>query len=454
MAGFLTKAYEIFDCGNFSDCCGWGPKGETIVVKRIEDFSRNVLPRYFKHSNFQSFVRQLNMYDFHKTAQDPSNGEFSHQYFRKGRPELMENIRRKANYRDPKNKSKEVKEKRVVFGSGPKVEELDANSSVIYTDSISAESDKVLAELVQQRMIRMDMEKRLEELERRNSATEAAQRAAEGENYFLKRMVNETKQAQFVLQDKMERVMRGIYTAYANGSLNELPPGNRMISDRAAKNLTGMGSSFHDVCGFLQLESPVCRNGQPTPRYGPQTTQALNSLISPPSTATAGGAKGEQYMFDAFAGSVQAPLGLPANAVMPLVELPETPALGHEEVGSSSSGGGGGRTSKRKVTEISDTSSPTLTQTQAEGLTLNVVKEDLSYGDFLKKARVNADSVTMTAREASEKRKPAAAGTPVEVPSSAVFSSLKKHQDATLVRLDSLESTLESFLDMADDEVV
>jgi hypothetical protein len=403
------------------------------------------------------------MYDFHKTAQDPSNGEFSHQYFRKGRPELMEHIRRKANYRDPKSKSKEVKEKRVVFGSGPKsTEEHDANASVVYTDTISAESDKVLAELVHQRMIRMDMEKRLEELERRNAATEVAQRAVEGENYFLKRMVNETKQAQFVLQDKLERVMRGIYTAYANGSLNELPPGNSMISDRAAKSLTGMGSSFHDVCGFLQLESPVCRNGQPTPRYGPQTTQALNSLISPPSTATAGGAKGEQYRFDAFANSVQAPLGLPANAIMPLVELPETPALG-DEVGSSSSsggssGGGESRISKRKVTEISDTSSPTLTQTQAEGLTLNVVKEtDLSYGDFLKKARVNADAVTMTAREASEKRKQTAhgaAGTPVEVPSSAVFSSLKKHQDATLARLDSLESTLESFLDLADDEVV
>eukprot|EP00428_Durinskia_dybowskii_P081129 CAMPEP_0170433518 /NCGR_PEP_ID=MMETSP0117_2-20130122/42547_1 /TAXON_ID=400756 /ORGANISM="Durinskia baltica, Strain CSIRO CS-38" /LENGTH=716 /DNA_ID=CAMNT_0010693285 /DNA_START=37 /DNA_END=2187 /DNA_ORIENTATION=- len=95
--GFLTRTFEIFSSPEYSDCCGWGPNGDTIVIKKIEQFAKEIVPKYFKHSNFQSFVRQLNMYDFHKTVQDPSHGEFAHEYFKKGQPELLIHIKRKAN---------------------------------------------------------------------------------------------------------------------------------------------------------------------------------------------------------------------------------------------------------------------------------------------------------------------------------------------------------------------
>jgi heat shock transcription factor len=62
--GFLTKTYEIFNTPEYIDCCGWGNDGSTIVIKKIEQFSKSVLPKYFKHSNFQSFVRQLNMVSY------------------------------------------------------------------------------------------------------------------------------------------------------------------------------------------------------------------------------------------------------------------------------------------------------------------------------------------------------------------------------------------------------
>lgn len=37
----------------------WSDTGTTFSVFNPQEFSRTVLPQYFKHSNFQSFVRQV-----------------------------------------------------------------------------------------------------------------------------------------------------------------------------------------------------------------------------------------------------------------------------------------------------------------------------------------------------------------------------------------------------------
>ncbi|KAF7728993.1 hypothetical protein EC973_005024 [Apophysomyces ossiformis] len=83
----------------------WTYSGTSFIVCNITEFSRDVLPKHFKHNNFSSFVRQLNMYGFHKVNKSPRGHrtlaenqiwEFSHPKFSRGRPDLLEEIKRKA----------------------------------------------------------------------------------------------------------------------------------------------------------------------------------------------------------------------------------------------------------------------------------------------------------------------------------------------------------------------
>ena len=53
---------------SFQPVVSWGPHGDCFVVKDMNEFTKSILPRMFKHSNFASFVRQLNKYDFHKVC--------------------------------------------------------------------------------------------------------------------------------------------------------------------------------------------------------------------------------------------------------------------------------------------------------------------------------------------------------------------------------------------------
>ena len=50
----------------FKDIVHWGDDGTTFIIEDSIKFSVTVLPKYFNHKKFSSFVRQLNMYGFNK----------------------------------------------------------------------------------------------------------------------------------------------------------------------------------------------------------------------------------------------------------------------------------------------------------------------------------------------------------------------------------------------------
>ena len=52
----------------------WTEEGNSFCIKNQSEFARSLLPYYYKHSNMASFVRQLNMYGFHKVMSVESGG--------------------------------------------------------------------------------------------------------------------------------------------------------------------------------------------------------------------------------------------------------------------------------------------------------------------------------------------------------------------------------------------
>lgn len=59
---FLTKTYDAVEDPTTSHIVSWSRGGASFVIWDPNAFSRDLLPRYFKHNNFSSFVRQLNTY--------------------------------------------------------------------------------------------------------------------------------------------------------------------------------------------------------------------------------------------------------------------------------------------------------------------------------------------------------------------------------------------------------
>lgn len=95
----------MVDDESTNDLITWTGSGDQFTVFNNTEFSRLVLPHYFKHCNWSSFVRQLNMYDFHKINDNNTDEEnqldgqqrwdFKHPWFNKSGFDRLHKIRRK-----------------------------------------------------------------------------------------------------------------------------------------------------------------------------------------------------------------------------------------------------------------------------------------------------------------------------------------------------------------------
>lgn len=94
---FIAKLSSMLENAQFGEYIHWNAEGDTVIVKNLREFANVVIPKYFKHNNFASFLRQLNMYYFSTTRQGQNWREFKNPLFCKDNTHMHKQIKRKGN---------------------------------------------------------------------------------------------------------------------------------------------------------------------------------------------------------------------------------------------------------------------------------------------------------------------------------------------------------------------
>ena len=94
---FPEKVFRLLlDCevNHSEDIASFTPSGKAFWVHDRDRFVKEIVPKYFRQSKWESFIRQLNIYRFERIVAGSESGAFGHPCFRKDCSQLLVHIPR------------------------------------------------------------------------------------------------------------------------------------------------------------------------------------------------------------------------------------------------------------------------------------------------------------------------------------------------------------------------
>lgn len=101
---FPEKLYQLIndlEKEGKEDIVSWIFEGKAFKIHQPEVFIRDTVPKYFRHKSLDSFKRQLNNYCFERVHRRGEVAIYAHEFFQRGRPELLHSIHRVERSTDP-----------------------------------------------------------------------------------------------------------------------------------------------------------------------------------------------------------------------------------------------------------------------------------------------------------------------------------------------------------------
>lgn len=269
---FLAKLWKMVDDPETNHLIEWGDEGNSFVIHNHGEFEQTLLPYYYKHSNMASFVRQLNMYGFHKKVGIDSGGlksehveeqEFYHPYFLRGQEHLLENIKRKI-----------ASSKAPAGVPVPNLVPASINSEKI--NSVVTEVNKIKEN-------QEDMDGKLDTMKKENEALWREVVSLRQKHLSQQKIVNKLIQFLVSLVSQPRGRMPGGLTASGNNALKRSNLSLAFEGAAPSKERKISGSSdIHQIPKYDQRSGPTIQEVLPEESVDFMTTETQPKSVVPP----------------------------------------------------------------------------------------------------------------------------------------------------------------------------